>query len=409
MKIGFLTPEYITKKRIDGGLARYIQKTASELAKRGHQVTIFLQSDCDNKMIDCNVRIIEVKRYSLLHRVIYKLLNISKIFRFMIPVAAQVFAARQIANAVLKEHKETPFDIIQASSYMTPGLFLVGNSSIPVICRISSYAPLLRSAFGKKRIFKDVLTDWLEVYQTTKAEANFAPSNFIAKYLLKLEAITVDVIRTAIEDDIENFDYSFYENNLFNLKYLLFFGTLSKIKGVDLLAPVIPRIVKKYPKIIFVFIGRDNGMADGRKIFDFIRNKQNMPTSSIRYFSAIQKSQLYPVIENAEGVILPSRVDNYPNACLEAQSLGIPVVATNESSLDEIVTDNETGFIAKNNDWESLYGAIEKLLVMSEREKKIMIQKIHNKIEAIRKEDRIGELIKYYESVIKEFSHKNTK
>jgi predicted membrane GTPase involved in stress response len=34
---------------------------------------------------------------------------------------------------------------------------------------------------------------------------------------------------------------------------------------------------------------------------------------------------------------MPSRVDNYPNACLEALSLGVPVIGTYDSSLDEMI------------------------------------------------------------------------
>jgi glycosyltransferase involved in cell wall biosynthesis len=56
-------------------------------------------------------------------------------------------------------------------------------------------------------------------------------------------------------------------------------------------------------------------------------------------------SQLYPVIAGAHLVVLPSLVDNSPNACLEAMGLGKVVIGTYGASFDELIVDGVNGFL----------------------------------------------------------------
>lgn len=405
MKIGFVTPEYVTESSVDGGLANYLQKTARQLTERGHRVTVFVQSDRHRRWMDKQVSIIEIRKYSLLQEIIFKRLYVPSKLRCLVPFIHHVCAAKRVASVVWKENQKAPFDIFQTSNYNSPGLFLTENKNIPVVCRVSSYTPLLRSATGGQRHFSDMLTDWLEVRLVKKAEAAFSPSRFVASTFLRLEGMKVDVVRTPLDVDTKNLDRSFYQKNLSGMQYFLFFGTLNKIKGVDLLSSVIPEVIKKHPEIIFVFTGRDDGMSEGIKMFDYLKNVPGMPVKNILYFPAIAKEKLYPVIENAVAAIIPSRVDNYPNVCLEAQSMGIPVIAADNSSLEEMVVDGETGFLARNSDPESLYQAIERFLQMPPEQKERMKKNILEEMEKIKAEDRIGILINYYEQVVKKWQN----
>ncbi len=55
--------------------------------------------------------------------------------------------------------------------------------------------------------------------------------------------------------------------------------------------------------------------------------------------------QLYPIIAAARLVVLPSLVDNLPNACLEAMGLGTAVIGTTGASFEELITDGVNGFL----------------------------------------------------------------
>jgi glycosyltransferase involved in cell wall biosynthesis len=49
-------------------------------------------------------------------------------------------------------------------------------------------------------------------------------------------------------------------------------------------------------------------------------------------------------------VVLPSLVDNLPNACLEAMALGKPVIGTSGASFEELLTDGISGFLVPPGD-----------------------------------------------------------
>jgi len=97
-------------------------------------------------------------------------------------------------------------------------------------------------------------------------------------------------------------------------------------------------------------------------------------------------------------------VDNYPNACLEAQALGVPVVGTYGSSLDEMIVDGETGLLADNGDPKAIAHAIERLLAQSTEEARAMRERCLKATEAARVEDRIGQLVSLYQRAQQQFN-----
>lgn len=401
MKIGFVTSEYVKSGALTGGLAAHFRKLARQMVRRGHQVTVFVASGVDSEWDDGGVRIVEVKAGGFLRRLVLKTLSLLAWTRFLVPAASRYFGEKALAAAAWKEHRREPFDIFQvAVTARASGFFLPGNGRVPVACLVAGYEPLCRSALGRKRALADVVPDWMVLREIDSAEAAFAPCRFTARVLLRLEGLEVDVIRTPVDEAGIELDDSFYRENLAGKRYLLFFGTLNRIKGADLLAPVAARVTATHPDIHFVFIGVDAGMPGRERVFDHIRDYPGVPPGNVHYFEPLDKPALYPVIGNALAAVLPSRVDNYPNTCLEAHAMGVPVIATRDSSLEEMVTDGETGFLADNGDPESIARAVERLLGLTGSESEAMGERIARHIERVRAEDRVGALLEYYQAVI---------
>jgi glycosyltransferase involved in cell wall biosynthesis len=118
------------------------------------------------------------------------------------------------------------------------------------------------------------------------------------------------------------------------------------------------------------------------------------------------KAQLYSIIGHATAVLMPSRVDNYPNACLEAQMLGIPIIGTRNSSLDEMIEDGKTGFLVENESSKELGDAVIKLLDLGDVEYQKMKQANLELFNSITQEDRLDQLINYYTAVARKFNEK---
>jgi glycosyltransferase involved in cell wall biosynthesis len=393
MHIGFLTPEYATDRTPAGGLATYLKKTSALLVERGHRVTIFWLSDRNAAWLDHGVHIIEVQRIPFLKKM-QDLPVIGGLFLLL----NQWIRSRALARRVITLHDEDPVDLLQVPSYLALGTALLHNGRFPIICRASSYTPLWRRAYGRRRILSDIVRESLERYQITGSDAAFAPSEFIAQTLSDELKRKISVIRTQVEIPVTvTWDYSLYDEHLKGKKYLLFFGSLSPIKGVDLIADVVPQVLTDHPEVYFAFIGRDDGMANGQTCYDYIRDRTRQLEDHVFYHPAVPKAKLYPVISHATGVLMPSRVDNYPNACLEAQYSGVPVIGSTNSSLDEMIVDGETGFLVLNNDRKSLVRGIERMLDQSPLKREEMIRKIRDQVQKMVKEDRMGQLEAFYE------------
>jgi len=399
MHIGFLTPEYPTPDKPEGGLANYLRKTGFALAKRGHRISVFVISDQDKIWLDGPVEVYEIRRASPPRRFFPTRLNMRQ-FR---GVVSQYLSSRRLATRVREIHHENSIDILQASSYMAPGYVLLHNNRIPMVCRISSYTPLWRSASGRQRVFNEYLSDWMEIRQVLDADAAFAPSELTANTFTRIKGFRPDIIRTPFDSRTSITDESFYQDYIVGFRYLLYFGSLNRIKGTDLLAEIIPFILRKYTNLSIIFIGRDDGLPNGQKVFDYLLSHCDSNKDRLLYFPPIPKSKLFPIVANAIGVLMPSRIDNYPNACLEAQSFGVPVVGTYDSSIDEMIVNGETGFLATNGDSNSLYKAIECLLALTISQRKRMQKRILDSVRSIRGEDRIGKLENFYRQVIDDF------
>jgi glycosyltransferase involved in cell wall biosynthesis len=398
MHIGFLTPEYAKPDKPEGGLANYLNKVGRALADHGHDISIFVISDQDVVWQDGNVWVYEVERVDL-----PKWIFPTRRARQIRQVLSQYLSSRRLVSKLWEVYRQKPIDLVQASSYNAPGYALLHNGTIPMVCRISSYTPLYRSAYGRQRSFDELLSDWMEIRQVLDVESAFAPSRLMANAFSRLEGYRPQIIRTPIDQQNIEADASFYQTYLGGKSYLLYFGTLSRIKGVDLLADAIPPVLGRYPDLCIVFIGRDDGLPNGQNAFDYVVDKCKKFQSRLHYYASLPKFKLFPVIAKALGVLMPSRIDNYPNACLEALLNGVPVIGTFDSSLDEMIVDGETGFLAKNDDPSSLCDAIMRLLSLSPWQRKEMQERILKSVEAINAEDRVGQLIAYYRETIADF------
>ena len=106
-------------------------------------------------------------------------------------------------------------------------------------------------------------------------------------------------------------------------------------KGWDLLAQSIERVKRQVPNIEVVVAGPSTP-------------EYQLPCGTkIHWVGHIEGNQaLRSLYATANVVAVPSREDNMPLTAMEAQSVGIPVVAFNIGGLPDIVVDNESGSLA---------------------------------------------------------------
>jgi glycosyltransferase involved in cell wall biosynthesis len=79
-----------------------------------------------------------------------------------------------------------------------------------------------------------------------------------------------------------------------------------------------------------------------------------------------------PQIANADCVVLPSYREGMPRTLMEASAMGRPIVATDVPGCREVVDDGVTGLLCEARNAASLAGKLERMIAMSDEERRTM-------------------------------------
>ena len=224
---------------------------------------------------------------------------------------------------------------------------------------------------------------WLSgIYK--KIDIFIAPSKFLKNKFIEFGIPENKIIYLPNFVEIFSEDENLSQNN-----YLLYFGRLSKEKGVDILikamALVNPirnpfKIFNQTKHIIHNTIQHQqtaehfsNGVNENikLKIVGDGPEKENLKkiaeklkiNSQIQFLGYKNQSELKEIIKNSLAVVVPSQwYENCPLAILEAFSFGKPVIASNLGGIPELVQDGKTGFLFKSGNAKKLAEKINSLL-----------------------------------------------
>lgn len=128
--------------------------------------------------------------------------------------------------------------------------------------------------------------------------------------------------------------------------YVLYYGRLSREKGVETLV----QVCQELPHIKFVFVGRGPLDDSTNGIFN-IENKGFLTGDS-----------LYKVIQNAKFSICPSEWNEVFGLTIgESMKAGIPVIGSDKGAIPELIENNVNGLIFEAGNKEALKKAIKRL------------------------------------------------
>jgi Glycosyltransferase len=304
------------------------------------------------------------------------------------------------SHAVRKANKTAAIDIIQASSYRAVNFFL--TRAIPIVVRISSFEPLLRKAYEKPLTVAQRMAEWFEAKAIIRAHAVFGPSQLIADYIQKTLKINVKIIETSFLLETLEFDTKPYLNNFEGKQYLLFFGTIGLLKGCKTIADILHLLFLQNPGLFFAFIGREESYQN-RPMSEYIYRSAGDFHNRVLILPPLKHEALYPIIQHAKGIILPSRIDNFPNTCLEAMHFGQIVVGTQEAGFEQIIDNEKSGFLCAADDGKSLLGTINKVLTLAPEKRTAMSENARKRIAMLAPCIITQQLAAFYEGVIKSF------
>jgi glycosyltransferase involved in cell wall biosynthesis len=391
MRIAFVTPEYVTEENFDGGLSNYLHRVAVALVSMGHCPIVIVSSKYNEKFEIDGVRIFRVNT-QLPWIENYK---DQKYLRKIYGINHYLYQSWKL-NYCLKEiHYIEPIEIVQYTHLEGVGLFK--PSFIPSVVRFSSATSLfLKSSQIKGRIIQKLV----EKQALRGVDGIFCPSNIIADIVKHETGKHVIVIESPYFMETKEWNEEIYQRLMQGKRYLLFFGTLGILKGVQDIADILWGVLQEHPDLYFLFVGKDIGQPDGRPMKDYIYNKVGDFRDRVCFLPRLPHSSLYPLIKYALAVVLPSHFDNLPNACIEAMGLGRVVVGTRGTSFEQLIDDGIDGFLCKANDPSDLKRAVVKAVNLSNIDRDIIEENAVKKTERLRPEITIQHLLEYYQEIL---------
>jgi len=126
---------------------------------------------------------------------------------------------------------------------------------------------------------------------------------------------------------------------------LLFVGRLDFQKGYDLLVSAMKKI--NDPTIHLTIVG-DSVNGETEKV----------ALDNITYTGWIKSNELEKYFLKSDALVIPSRWEGFAMVPLEAMSYSLPVVASDSTSLPEVVHNNDSGFLFRSGDANDLRNKI---------------------------------------------------
>lgn len=390
MHIVYVTPEFVTETK-GGGLASYLSNIATIMRGHGHEVTILTLSKMNGSIIwENGIKVERVKKIS---------------FKCPIPVQVLIHSKR-LSERLKKMRKKTTLDLIQYASFEAVGFFK--EHHIPGVVRISSDCVSWRELkiydYTADALKRCCLTDRLEYKAIKNGKAVFGPSCATAKIIEKRTGRKVDIVESPFFLEEEKYDYTLFNKLLQGKKYYLSHSSMSCLKGTHLIAEIIDEVCRIDEEAFFAFAGSDHGIfyQNGlvEKMEDYILKCAKTHKDRIIFLGTIERSKLYPVIENAYACLMPSRIDNMPNTCIEAMAMGKIVIGTNGASYEQLIVDGESGFLIEIDDKKGLVDAIQKINLLDEDERIQMCRAARAVTERFAPEQTYEKMMHYYGKIV---------
>lgn len=217
--------------------------------------------------------------------------------------------------------------------------------------------------FKKKDLYQ--LTHWTKE-SIRRASVIFTISNFSKKTIVdyyKVSQNKIIVTYPGINEKIFNNVLMKKEelnkklaNYGINKEFILFVGTIQPRKNIVRLISAFEKIAEKRKDLLLVIIGKKGWLFE-----DILKHAQKLvERKKIMILDYVMDNDLPLFYKSAQCLVLPSLYEGFGIPVIEAMSIGCPVIASNVTSLPEIIDD--CGVLIDPESIDSIESGINKIL-----------------------------------------------
>jgi len=359
-----LTTEY--PPHYGGGISTYCYHTGRMLAGKGHTVTVFLPDEGikDHEISwDGPVRMIRFSPARTgLEAHLGHLARLSYAFACIVRDMILKFGKPDCIES--QEYLAIPYYLLQYKLMKYPEF-----AGIPIILTLHSPA-FLYLYYNREGIyqFPNYWIGEMEKSCIRSADWLISPSEYIIGEIKK--HFPVDETRTSVIRNPYHFeDLPATQRNI-RRNSMVFYGKLSPQKGVfELFAYLKELWDDGFPHGLTV-IGDEEKVyyPDMMTMGQLIREKYGayLKKGLIRFTGRIPPAKRDEFLSDAHVILIPSRHDNLPYACIEAMSIGKTVLASVQGGQGEIIQDGINGFLFDHRDPGSFGKKLNQVLSLDE-------------------------------------------
>lgn len=340
-----------------GGPVKVVYDISNELARRGHDVTIYTTNVGMGKKLSESEKLtcknIKVQYFNTINNWVANNLKLHISPSMRIAIKKEILRFDVIH---LHEFRGIPNFYIwrYATKYKIPYIIqahgaapaVVGNQNIGRT--ISKF--VFDAIMGSKIVY-----DASALIALNKLEAEQYIQHGINKEKIKIipNGLDLDDLNNKPERGRFRRKYGIFDDE----KVILFLGRIHKIKGLDLLVNAFFEVTKEIDNCTLVVVGPDDGyLVQLQNHIKFLQIDKKVIITGPIY--GREKFEAYI---DADVFVLPSCYEAFPLTVLEACACGVPVIVTNKCGISNVI--NKQAGYAINYDKGELKEAILKILI----------------------------------------------
>lgn len=336
MHIAFLTPEFPHAKVAHAaGIGTSIKNLTTALVKEGVSVTVLVYGQQTQEIIIENgvvIHLIKNRKYKLL---------------------GWFFHRKHIesyCNSIIKKEK---IDLLEAADWT--GITAFMKFKIPLIIRFHGSDAYFCHLEKRKQKWKNF---FFEKSAVSGANAFIAPTIFageLSKKIFNIKSKTIQTIANGIT--LESFTNT--TPDVFEPGLVLYIGTLIRKKGVLELPGIFSKVLQAYPEARLLLIGSDSAdiKTNSASTWELMQNQFNAANlKNVEYIGKIPYAEVQHYIRKANVCVFPTFAETQGMVTIEAMAMQKAVVNSNIGWSQELIINQESGFLVhpENHD---LYAA----------------------------------------------------
>jgi glycogen(starch) synthase len=333
LRIGFFVWEYPPK--LVGGLGTYAEYITREFIEMGHDVTVFTLNPG-------NLKTREILNGVEVHRPL--IADASNVFPMFVTEDLKkwgsnirlfndifiynILSATKCINGLIKK-EGYKFDVIAVHDWLSSitGIIIKNETEIPVVFHVHS------TEFGRSGGQGSEVVSHFELATAQKADRIITVSHSMREDLIRhgWTAEKISAVWNGV--DPERYDPTKcssedtkrlrYKYNIKDDECMLFFlGRLTWVKGVRNLIQAMPMILKDYPKVKLVILGRGEEQTD----INETASRLGIKNSVVCRFDFIPEDERILHYAASDICIFPSVYEPFGIVSLEAMSMAKPIV-----------------------------------------------------------------------------------